>query len=604
MKSQLILQTSLIRDVYEWFGIDPGKDITTLCNRFSREGDSFLEVALPSLESALLGGIESGSFSPLTGWKKAKGSELPLFLNDLWKRVFAPNGDILDSMDINAVRGLRQILVFSKKIFEVCSDARIEESLNDFRNTDQALGLVSVPRVNMLSVIFDALFSKTITRTMMRLYQDPAFKHGPGAVSERYRSRVAKYSFESIPSKIIDLVGYDTFRPFWTDPRTPRDEEVPARLIAVPKTALKPRLICIEPSYNQYVQQGMQSILQSELENTPCGYSDQSLNQRLAKLGSEDGSWSTIDLSEASDRVHNNVLLMMLDSFPLFSEFIQSCRSENIQLPDGSKLRLRKFASMGNALTFPIEAMYFTTLVVYGMCVQDGEVTHARAKALARSGIRVYGDDIIIPTEYFDTVTSTLESFGLKVNRSKSFRGRKKGFSFRESCGGDYINGVDITPIYRRSRVPSSLSQVDEIVSSISTQNHLSNSQIYPKTAMAYSTILHNLGVPTLPFTSSSKISSSRKRGWKVEDSEPFALGVCPCCVKKVRYDDELQRNYIKLPFPVEQLRGVPIEDWERLQSSLDRSLVPNKDRVVDRSPDGRVGRLKLRPTRVEIILG
>jgi hypothetical protein len=60
--------------------------------------------------------------------------------------------------------------------------------------------------------------------------------------------------------------------------------------------------------------------------------------------------------------------------------------------------------------------------------------------------IDVYGDDIIIPVNYTDAVVDTLESYGLKVNIDKSFR-----FSqFRESCGGDFYDGVDVKPIYAR----------------------------------------------------------------------------------------------------------------------------------------------------------
>jgi hypothetical protein len=58
----------------------------------------------------------------------------------------------------------------------------------------------------------------------------------------------------------------------------------------------------------------------------------------------------------------------------------------------------------------------------------------------------VYGDDIIVPTEMATSTMVTLETFGLRVNHSKSYC---TGF-FRESCGGDYYKGVDITPVYCR----------------------------------------------------------------------------------------------------------------------------------------------------------
>jgi hypothetical protein len=55
----------------------------------------------------------------------------------------------------------------------------------------------------------------------------------------------------------------------------------------------------------------------------------------------------------------------------------------------------------------------------------------------------VFGDDIIVPSECAEFVIDDLESFGLLVNRTKSFwRG-----AFRESCGVDAYNGVDVTPV-------------------------------------------------------------------------------------------------------------------------------------------------------------
>lgn len=601
MKSQLHLQAELTRDVFSWFGFDPGKDLSTLERRFAHEGDAFLEESLPVLNSHLLEGIETGFFRPVQGWKKSGSAPYPQFLSELWSRVFSDRGELHDSPDVNAVRGIRQISLFSKKIFEVCSDDRVSKAIDAFVRADNELKFVEAPSVNVLSDIFDTVFSKTITRTLRDFNRDRALKHGPGAVAEKYRDRVSKYTFASVPDSLLDKFGYDTFRPFWTDPRKIEDVSVLARLVAVPKDRTKPRLICIEPSYNQYIQQGLQSYLQEHLASTPCGYKDQTINQELAKTGSIGGYWSTIDLSEASDRVHDSVLKLMLDNKPIFWNLIQSIRSSTIQLPDRRKLSLTKFASMGNALTFPIEGMYFTVLSLYGMCVEDGDFSKSNVVRHAKEDLRVYGDDIIVPRMYFEAVTHGLERFGLKVNRSKSFSGIYRRNYFRESCGGDFMNGVNITPIYRRSQIPRSRRQVEEIISSISTQNHLFNSQIFPRTSQAYAEILHGLGVPTLPYTSTTKLESSRKKGWSTDLVEPWSLGQCEHCEEKIRRDGPLQRFVIKTFIPHEQLHGDPIDGWERLQSSLDRNLVPNKDGVVDRSPDGRVGRIKLKPTRVEV---
>jgi hypothetical protein len=89
---------------------------------------------------------------------------------------------------------------------------------------------------------------------------------------------------------------------------------------------------------------------------------------------------------------------------------------------------------MGNATTFPVQSLVF-----WSICVA----------ALQRHGFHqpgavfVFGDDIVIPSECAELVINELESFGLLVNRTKSFwRG-----AFRESCGVDAFNGVNVTPV-------------------------------------------------------------------------------------------------------------------------------------------------------------
>jgi hypothetical protein len=58
----------------------------------------------------------------------------------------------------------------------------------------------------------------------------------------------------------------------------------------------------------------------------------------------------------------------------------------------------------------------------------------------------VYGDDIVLPSKIAQAVTTALGMAGLMVNQSKSFvRG-----PFRESCGGEFVNTFDITPIRLR----------------------------------------------------------------------------------------------------------------------------------------------------------
>jgi hypothetical protein len=130
---------------------------------------------------------------------------------------------------------------------------------------------------------------------------------------------------------------------------------------------------------------------------------------------------------------------------------------------------------MGSALTFPVEAMVFLTIIFIAIekhLIGKGELRQqfsARDVLSFVDRVRVYGDDIIVPTDFAVPVAEELEAFGLKVNFDKSFWTGK----FRESCGGDYYDGVDVTPIRCKSVFPTSLDDAVEIASLVALRNGL-----------------------------------------------------------------------------------------------------------------------------------
>nr|QXV72597.1 MAG: RNA-dependent RNA polymerase [Grapevine-associated levi-like virus 6] len=232
-------------------------------------------------------------------------------------------------------------------------------------------------------------------------------------------------------------------------------KEPPVRVISVPKTMKTPRIIAIEPSHIQYMQQGLMRYITPRLESHPIigqsvHFSDQSINRDGARRCSIRKNRATMDLSEASDRVHNELVKNVFKNSPLLP-YLQACRSETALVPGEKTSRvLEKFASMGSAVCFPTEAMVFYTLVLVGYHYHYGITPTRSSIKRFSSSIDVYGDDIICQSTVAGTVRATLEAFGLRVNQSKSF---VKGF-FRESCGGDYYKGTDVTPVYLRNRIP------------------------------------------------------------------------------------------------------------------------------------------------------
>lgn len=214
-----------------------------------------------------------------------------------------------------------------------------------------------------------------------------------------------------------------------------------SQFFPVPKDSSKMRGITIEPADRAYLQQGYLRLLRSYIRSHPylsrrINFWHPELNVDLARIGSIDGSFATIDLSDASDSVSWEQVCADCDGLPLL-EALKQIRSPRTKLSDGSVLTLAKFAGMGNALTFPIECLEFCKIVEQGIRDMGGSVSKSR--------YRVYGDDIVVEREFYDGVVKALELNGFKVNKTKSFNSQH--WRFRESCGGEFVDGQDVCPI-------------------------------------------------------------------------------------------------------------------------------------------------------------
>jgi hypothetical protein len=236
----------------------------------------------------------------------------------------------------------------------------------------------------------------------------------------------------------------------------------------------------------QYAQQGLSRLLVRELEKSKftaghVNFTDQSVNQVMALLGSDvDSNTATLDMSEASDRVsmaHVNALFAFA---PEFLEWLHAARSTRAQLPNGDLITLKKFASMGSALCFPVESMVFFTSIIASRCFRAGLFPTAPLVHSFGRAVYVYGDDLIVPANEAAAICDDLESLGFKVNRHKSFWTGQ----FRESCGADCYNNEKVTPVYLRCDLPADRKDVAGLLSTLSTGNQLYKSG-YTRTAMA-----------------------------------------------------------------------------------------------------------------------
>lgn len=213
--------------------------------------------------------------------------------------------------------------------------------------------------------------------------------------------------------------------------------EVGNSLSAVPKNSKTDRIIAIEPGLNLFLQKGLGTMIRRRLQRAGIDLQDQRHNQRLARLGSLTGHLATVDFSSASDSISTEVIRAVLP--PVWFSVLDASRSKLGVSKDGSITRWEKFSSMGNGFTFELESLIFFAAA---QCVND---------ALGiQSEVSVYGDDVIIDVQSYETFRAFSTFLGFRVNERKSFY---SPLLFRESCGVYYFRGLDCKPIFLKERL-------------------------------------------------------------------------------------------------------------------------------------------------------
>lgn len=199
------------------------------------------------------------------------------------------------------------------------------------------------------------------------------------------------------------------------------------RFFTVPKDSEIHRGCCMEASGALMLQLAAGSHLKARYKHH-TGHDlrhAKPIHMELARQGSLTGLLATIDLSSASDMIAKVVVRLLLPSD--WWLLLNSLRAPSTEI-DGRVVYLEKFSSMGNGFTFELETILFRCL----------------ARCLTNYDVRVFGDDIIVDTGSAGVVMKALEWAGFKINKKKSFC---EG-SFRESCGGDFFDGVFVRGHY------------------------------------------------------------------------------------------------------------------------------------------------------------
>lgn len=467
MKSLVELHLTVVEDLGDLLGVDTQRDRVTILSRWQAEGDSFLTITLPEFEKGLMASIEQGSYAPsmTPGFRCHRG--IPVFLRGFLVRIFAADGKVRDLVDPEALRAVRQICLLVNKIKRPPTDGRLAYAVKAYEDTDKEVLEELPPEANRLRGFFQNLFVDVLDGLENAISSFSLIpRHGPGAVVEHLSNR-EKWEkptwFESVesvfPSRMFLSWNFQERCNSLVSPEC----EPPVRVVFVPKTMKTPRVIAIEPACRQYVQQAVSRELYMLLRRhfPDClDLHDQGTNRAFAWWASGTGSRSTIDLSEASDRLSWSLVRFLFSGYPHITDALDACRSRQAKLPDGRVIDLKKFASMGSALTFPIESMVF-----YAIALLGSEGSCHGADGLPP--VSVFGDDIIAPADKTPAVCDLLQTFGLKVNRRKTFVRSK----FRESCGAEFWDTHDVSIVRVREDLPASRQDAKRVASTVAFRN-------------------------------------------------------------------------------------------------------------------------------------
>jgi hypothetical protein len=227
----------------------------------------------------------------------------------------------------------------------------------------------------------------------------------------------------------------------------------------------------MEPNTLMFFQQGVLDTMCQLIESSIVGrfvrLRDQSFNRKLSQIGSLTNKIDTLDLSSASDSLSYELVKMI---FPTSWQIpMRATRSKDVELPDGSIITVKKFAPMGSALCFPTQCITFWAVCILAACLYTyldsssvepfsswlnpsrvWRVLHlfwqnTSSTSVGFQPLGIYGDDICVDSRLTYIIKPILTSLGFVVNDDKSFTATQ---SFRESCGGFFVRGYDITPLY------------------------------------------------------------------------------------------------------------------------------------------------------------
>jgi hypothetical protein len=485
------------------------RDLNRSLHELAFRGERFLTIDLPALRKHLEKCLEEGLYAPSSLYLSAmvsKRVQVPAFCRDLYLQIFDSQGKLLTSPAVNAIADLRQLFEGFGKLKSPCKQRVIDDEVKTFLTIEESLRRPTLSwsadslfdKVSAVSVLhfhdglngphkgeqyalpglvasIDAItradantlerVSGIISSTFgdLHLERDDELvserpQHGTGRVSNLKRKE-SKFNFSSWPEKLdrifpydlyaVNDLGYSALSSDSSSSLDYRNREHPSKLIAVPKTMSGPRLIGSEPNYHMWIQQLIRSQIEARIKDTPLkhciSFGNQEPNRALALSSSRDGFYTTVDLKSASDRLSCWAIERLFRSNVSILERLHASRTRTMRNAINDHwgvLELRKCFTQGSACTFPVQTVAYAMIAITSVIISNGWSPDSKHIARASRLVRVFGDDIIVPVYSLPKLRDLLSFLQLSVNSNKTF---SKG-KFRESCGLDAYDGVDVTP--------------------------------------------------------------------------------------------------------------------------------------------------------------
>lgn len=429
--------------------IDPS-DAKYVLRRLQQEGIPFITKILPAFskyalhccsKEQLLDAREFG----LTHFELL--GRAPRFMRGLLFEAIDGNADSLYR--------IRQFCeYFYKAAFDFSKEDLIAAELK-YTQTDDSYDREKIDwaRLEKVRKVLESGFAGLLRFVPHNLYQLVRPHDGPGAFAQSARVesayRIPYAAFKRLPGSEIgthrdhlsQYAGY--FKSYPSSPERLKkvSEGRNCELLFVPKDSRGPRTISKEPYFLLKAQMAAGKAIAFLLEKHShgrIGFTDQTVNQEIARISSKTQEKATADMQEASDRNWLTVCRRLYRNVPILAHAVRLRSDYVVGLPKRGRIKLNKLANMGSGICFPLLALNIFVTSVSALVYDCG---YSLKEAM--NAVTVYGDDLTIPTECFHPVKDWLESIGFLVNSDKSYF---TGY-FRESCGADYYHGVDVAPV-------------------------------------------------------------------------------------------------------------------------------------------------------------